>query len=422
MTPIGRLKPPLWMTMPETGVLIKTLKDKNITARFVGGCVRDAYLGRPVFDIDMAVDALPQQVIETLEPKGISCHPTGIQHGTLTVVVHGKTFQVTSLRTDVETHGRHATVAFVKSWVQDARRRDFTINALYADANGYIFDPCGEGLEDLQKGRVRFIGNPLERIEEDTLRILRFFRFTAHYAKEPMDVLGLKACMASVEKISTLSAERISYECHRLFSAYTLFPVLKEMDTIGILKTLFPFCKDFDKGLRCIQHLHDLEQALNVQTSSLNRMVALFQTGHGRPLSQPLKFSKQDTKTYGLLTLFSQTFPHEISPFQIKKWLYIYGSYFVQDFLLLNGAVRILKGLAHVEKLTLALKPPLLRAQNWRHPPFLVRGRDIVAEGVAPGPLVSNYLNKIRDWWIDRDFQPSREECLNYFHTLLKKS
>jgi tRNA nucleotidyltransferase/poly(A) polymerase len=186
--------------------------------RAVGGAVRNALVGRPVADVDIATDARPEEVTRAAEAAGLKAIPTGLAHGTVTVVAGGRPYEITTLRQDVETHGRHATVAFTDDWAEDARRRDFTLNALYCGADGTLFDPLG-GYPDLAARRVRFIGDADERIREDYLRILRFFRLTAEFAEGPADAGGLAACVRERTGLAVLSAERVRVELLRLLAA-----------------------------------------------------------------------------------------------------------------------------------------------------------------------------------------------------------
>jgi len=190
-----RLAPQPWMTAPETRAVVAALTADGTEVRFVGGCVRDALLGRPVKDVDIATPDRPQRVMELLARAGIRAIPTGIEHGTVTAVVGRTPFEITTLRRDVETYGRRAKVAFTDDWTADAARRDFTINALSCTPDGRLYDPFG-GLADLRAGRVRFVGDPEARIREDVLRLLRFFRFYAHYGAAPPDPAALAACRA----------------------------------------------------------------------------------------------------------------------------------------------------------------------------------------------------------------------------------
>jgi len=188
------LKDAAWLKRPETARVFAALSGDGIETRAVGGAVRNTLLGRPVTEVDLATTAMPDTVMARARKAGLKAIPTGIAHGTVTVVADGTPFEVTTLRRDVETYGRHAKVAFTEDWEEDARRRDFTLNALYADADGALYDPLG-GYADLVAGRVRFIGDATARITEDYLRILRFFRFNAYYGKGPLDALGLSACV-----------------------------------------------------------------------------------------------------------------------------------------------------------------------------------------------------------------------------------
>ena len=196
-----------WMTTPETRILLAALGD----GRFVGGAVRNALLGWPVNDIDIAVPMPPEETLKRLEVAGIKAVPTGFEHGTVTAIVNGRPFEVTSLRQDIATDGRHAIVAYTDDWEEDSARRDFTMNALYAGADGEIFDYHG-GVDDLLAGRVRFVGDAGQRIREDYLRILRLFRFHAWYGKGDMDPDALRAAADAKAGLAQLSGERIAKE------------------------------------------------------------------------------------------------------------------------------------------------------------------------------------------------------------------
>ena len=211
MEPAGHIDPPEWMRTPGAQDVAAALSGGGAPVRFVGGCVRDAVLGRRAKDIDLATPEPPQRVIDLLARAGIRAIPTGIAHGTITAVVGREHFEITTLRRDVSTDGRHATVAFTDDWAEDAARRDFTINALFCDADGTLFDPMG-GLADIKTGTVRFVGDAAMRIAEDHLRILRFFRFFAHYGKGEPDSDGLAACTRLAPTLKALSAERIAAE------------------------------------------------------------------------------------------------------------------------------------------------------------------------------------------------------------------
>ena len=204
-----RIAPQAWMAEPPTRAVLEALSAGGVEARFVGGSVRDALLGRPIGDIDIATPAPPEQVIEILEKNGIKVVPTGLSHGTVTAVVMPRHFEITTLRRDVETYGRRARVAFDADWAADAARRDFTINAIFLAANGTIDDPVG-GLCDLRARRVRFVGDPATRIAEDVLRILRYYRFEARFGTGTGDLQARAACRDAAHLLPTLSGERVA--------------------------------------------------------------------------------------------------------------------------------------------------------------------------------------------------------------------
>lgn len=230
-----------WQTAAGTQALLAALVSAGHIALFVGGCVRNSILGRLVEDIDIATDAIPDQVVEIAEKAGFRAVPTGIDHGTITVIAGGIAHEVTTLRRDVHTNGRHAVVTYTDSIATDAARRDFSMNALYAQADGTVIDPLG-GLPDLLARRVRFVGDATTRIAEDYLRILRFFRFHAVYGDpaQGIDPDGLAACAANAESISTLSRERIGAEMKKLLTANDPAPALATMEQAGILAQVLP--------------------------------------------------------------------------------------------------------------------------------------------------------------------------------------
>ena len=226
-----------WLTRPATQALCAALQAGGHRVLFVGGCVRNALLGELVGDLDLATDALPEKVVRLVEAAGFKAIPTGIDHGTVTVLAGGLPHEITTFRRDVQTDGRHAVVAYSTDLAQDAARRDFTMNALYADPSGEVIDPLG-GLPDLRARRLRFVGEPAQRIREDYLRILRFFRFSATYGDPAlgMDAEGLAACAELADGIDGLSRERIGAEMRKLLSARDPAPALASMAASGVLR------------------------------------------------------------------------------------------------------------------------------------------------------------------------------------------
>ncbi|MCC5955658.1 MAG: CCA tRNA nucleotidyltransferase [Natronohydrobacter sp.] len=245
-----------WLAAPGTQTVLGLLTEAGYQALVVGGCVRNTLMGLAVTDIDIATDALPDRVVALAEGAGLRAVPTGIAHGTVTLVVGGEGFEVTTFRADLDTDGRHATVAFSTDLTEDAARRDFTMNALYARADGVVIDPLG-GLPDLQARRVRFVGDAGQRIAEDYLRILRFFRFHAQYGDPDagLDADALAACAAGAEGMARLSAERIGAELRKLLSAHDPAPAVAAMAQAGVLAQVLPGADA--RALPVLVHLED---------------------------------------------------------------------------------------------------------------------------------------------------------------------
>ncbi len=245
-----------WLNAPATQRVLHILTDAGFGAYAVGGCVRNTLIGVPVTDVDIATNARPETVMALAEAAGLRAVPTGLDHGTVTIVTEGDGFEVTTFRRDVETHGRHATIAFADDLHEDAARRDFTMNALYARADGSVIDPLG-GLADLAARRVRFVGNPSARIREDYLRILRFFRFHAQYgdAQAGIDPEALAACAAGADGMDHLSAERITAELRRLLAAPDPAPAVAAMAQAGVLAHVLPGAEHH--ALSILVHLED---------------------------------------------------------------------------------------------------------------------------------------------------------------------
>src|SRR5436190_7734985 len=267
-----KIPPQPWMIAPPTRAVIAALADAGIAARFVGGCVRDALLARPIADIDIATPARPEAVVAALEKARIKAVPTGIEHGTVTAIVDApeppRHFEITSLRRDVETYGRRARVAFDADWAEDAARRDFTINAIYLDPNGTLHDPVG-GIADLEAHRVRFVGEPAQRITEDVLRVLRYYRFEARFGTGAGDAAARAACRAAVSLLPNLSAERVAQELIRLLAVPGPLPALRMMAEDGVLAAIAPEATRLDRLLRLV--------ALEPGPDPLRRLAALIE-------------------------------------------------------------------------------------------------------------------------------------------------
>lgn len=387
-----------WLVRADTQAVLAALRAAGHQARVVGGAVRNALLAKPVGDVDIATTALPAEILAAGRAAGLHTVPTGIEHGTVTIISGHEAHEVTTLRRDVETDGRRATVAFTDDWLLDAGRRDLTMNALYCDADGTVHDPVG-GYGDLQAGRVRFIGDPDQRIAEDYLRILRFFRFYAEHGRGGPDRAGLDACLRGRHGLERLSAERIRAEMLKLLAAPRAVDAVDAMTGHGLLSPLLGRAP----RLRVFARIVTAEHALDVAPDAILRLSALalavtddiaFAAGHWR-----LSNAERD----GLLVidgrLFEQIRRAVDDPRQARRLLYEWGpgrwrrACFAAWRDAVQGAdIRWLLGLP----------------ERWSRPVLPARGRDVVAAGIPAGRAVGELLARLETWWIDQDF-PSED-------------
>ena len=380
--------------------------------RVVGGAVRNSLMGLPVADIDIATTLLPETVVERAEAAGIKAVPTGIAHGTVTLVIDGKPFEITTLRRDVETDGRRAVVAFSRDWQADAERRDLTINALYASADGEVVDLVG-GLADLERRNIRFIGDAATRIAEDHLRILRFFRFFAYYGSGRPDAEGLRACAAAKSKISTLSAERVWSEMKKLLAAPDPGRALLWMRQIGILTEVLPETEKW--GIDAIPGLIAVEQALGWPAEALLRLAAIVPPDVARlaKLAERLRLSKAEgayLQAWGNAPIVKD----DISEVAFDRLLYRHDQTGVAVRLKLALAVARSKAEGDFEEMARVarLGKLLERTSNWKKPAFPLNGADALAAGVGAGPRVGELLGKIEQEWLDGNFAMNRASLL----------
>ena len=310
------------MVAPETRAVMDALKEGGADARFVGGIVRNALMQRPVSDIDIATPLLPDEVTRRLQKAGLSVVPTGIEHGTVTGISGGKPFEITTLRRDVSTDGRRATVAFTSDWQEDASRRDFTINALYASSDGEVFDYFG-GLTDLEMGRVRFVGDPATRIREDYLRILRLFRFHAWYGRGDIDPDALRVVAAEKSGIGRLSGERIQKEVLKLLGAEDPRPVLRAMAATGILAEIFLVALNLPR----LEKLIEIDRSNFFASDPLLRLGAMLggDPNASEALSDRLKLSNVDRDRLVDLAAPKEKIVSYLSIREVRKLLYRLG-------------------------------------------------------------------------------------------------
>lgn len=367
-----------WRTRPGMAEIVAALGGSGVV-RFVGGAVRDTLCGLPVSDVDLATVLTPPEVIERLGAAKIKTVPTGIAHGTITAVSKGTPVEVTTLRRDVSTDGRRATVAFTTDWSEDAARRDFTINALYADPEtGEIFDWFG-GLNDLESGKVAFIGAPLERIAEDHLRILRFFRFHARFGQGAPDAAAINACATRANDLMALSRERIADELLKLLSVANPVPAVRLMLDHAILKPVLPEIETVDR----LERLVAREAGFAVAGDAVRRLAVLIGPNpvQAESIAARLRLSNAKSKRLAL----GCTPPEVMTP---EALAYRQGTESAVDALLIeNGSGEDIRSLA-----------------NWVRPTLAVSGGDLITRGLKPGPMVARTLGVIERKWVDAGF------------------
>jgi poly(A) polymerase len=382
-----RLDPQPWMTAPATVKLMAALGE----ARFVGGAVRNTLLGKAVTEVDIATPQEPPKVCEILAAAGIKTVPTGIEHGTITAVVEGTPFEVTSLRRDVETDGRRAVVAFTTDWAEDAQRRDFTMNALYAAPDGEVFDSVG-GVADLQAGRVRFVGDAVTRIREDYLRILRLFRFHAWYGRGEIDEAALAAAAQEKSGLARLSGERIAKEMLKLLEAEDPLPCLSAMRDASIL----PEVLSGETKLISLRELVKIDRTEGFVPDGLLRLAALLSAAQAAEICARWKLSSARRERLEDITGAKGKLMPLATAQDRDKLLYRLGVQRFKDRLFLAWAEHP-RCAAHWWNF-------LAAAERWQQPHFPLGGHDVLRAGVPAGPLVGRVLAEVEAWWIDHGF------------------
>jgi poly(A) polymerase len=387
--------------MDETATrrLVSALTANRATVRFCGGCVRDAVGGRPVTDVDLATADPPTTVIQLLRSAGLTAIPTGVEHGTVTAISEHRPFEVTTLRRDVETFGRHARVAFTDDWLADAARRDFTINALYADPDGTLYDPFG-GREDLRLGRVRFVGSAADRIREDVLRILRFFRFQARFGSGEPDAEAMAAIAELSPSIPTLSGERLRHELKRILVGPRPVATIELMAATGALQRILPAVDVFDRLSRLI--------AIEPRPDAIRRLAAILsRDAPSDTVAEHLRLSRAERERLKSLVDPAAILDPAASPSQRRRLLFAHGPNAIVDWSLLAWAER-----PRSEDEERGYRQWIEAAEHWIRPRLPVTGDDAQRFGLRPGPCLGKALADVEAWWIAGDFKAGREACL----------
>jgi poly(A) polymerase len=395
-----------WMHADNTRAVMAALEAARPgCARFVGGCVRNALLGEPVADVDIATQLRPDEIIAAAKAANLKSVPTGIEHGTVTIIAESEPFEVTSLRKDVETDGRRAVVRFTDDWRDDAQRRDFRLNAIYAEADGTLHDPTG-GLADLEARRFVFVGDAATRIREDYLRVLRLFRFQAWYGGDRPDETGLAAAQALRDGLVDLSAERVWAELKKLLAAPRPMAALQHMQAAGILNLVL----GVNGSLRVLGGIIAQDIDYGLAPDSLLRFAALADGGPERIKTMAAKLKMSNAESQRLQGAVDPSVQADVSDA-------------FSDTAAAERAIMALGARAFEDQVRLAdagetAPPPrdwtLLAkfAGEWEEPDFPVSGGDLILLGYEPGPMLGDALDELKAHWISERFEPTRETLL----------
>ena len=391
-----------WLHSDSLRALFALLNEDGEEVRVVGGAVRNSLVGVPIGDIDCATTGEPSWVVEKAQAAGLKVLPTGIDHGTVTIVIDGDPFEVTSLRADVETDGRHATVAFGKSWTDDAHRRDFTMNALYLDADGRLYDPTGLGIDDARNRHVRFIGDAQKRIEEDYLRILRFFRFFAQYGHD-YGAQDYRACIKLQEGLAQLSAERIGVEMGKLVKGAYADKALEAMLNAGILSSLLHGVPRLSRFIR----LHEICSSLRYEPGLPLRLACLAvnvpEDAHRLASSWRLPNRERDAMID--LTQHSRRIKGW-SEADLQKLAYRFGKDLTCDMIVYAIVKR------RIDPDLTGLSMDFRSLDLWTPPRFPLNGRDLMERGMKAGPHLGKRLCVLEERWIESHFSLSKSALL----------
>ena len=386
----------------------------------VGGAVRDWLSNVPVKDIDFASKLLPEESMKILIKAGYNVKPIGIGHGTITVYKNGKTYEITSLRKDVVTDGRHAKVIFGGSWEEDAYRRDFTVNALYSDEYGSVLDPTGQGFKDLENKIIRFIGNPQKRIKEDYIRIVRYFRFLSNYSHN-IDKSAIDACIKYSKNLNIISGERIVSELEKIFLVKNAVNIIDILVTKNVMHSIYNISlidsfildKSFLKKLLGVFHLNSNRKyyAFILYTSFILALQKNKKTDESKIINSIINrfhLSNNNKTLFRRNIAWIENKESITKPLIIKLWL-DHGELFVSD---LKDILMIIDN-----------KKVKILSNSFNNPPpvFSISGKDLKKLGIGEGKEMGKALDLIRDWWIDQDCLPNKNECLKFYKKIIAR-
>lgn len=401
MIPVGVLSNVPWKFHHALGQFIRELSQKNITARLVGGAVREALLNRfdPNCDLDLAVDATPGEIIATCLEIGVPVIPSGLLYGTVTCILDNKSYEITSLRNDISTDGRKAVVKYTQDWKEDANRRDLTINALYADWNGQYYDPTGMGCDDLNDHHLRFIGDPFTRIKEDFLRIVRFFRFMGLFEKPSYDEHAYDVCIQMAKHLKAVSLERKWSELQKTFKAFYPLNAVETLISSNIMSEVCRINWSLNKLERSLPWVKNYFQDIFYGLAG-----AVNQFTIDRNICIPIHIQKRLEDTFKI---------EFVSPVN-KKDLYVVGRSTYKD-----AYIKHIITTQPFDKETLKkCSENLTYIDTVDMPKFPVSGNDLQELGFTPGPLMGKILKETEQWWVENDFSPDFKACIKHVQSL----
>ena len=390
-----------WKSNKNIKFLFKILKKKNEETRFIGGCVRDLIIKKKEnYDIDLATTLKPNEIIKILNKKKIKIIKNGFSHGTVIAILNNEKFEITTLRKDIKTDGRHAEVKFTKDWIIDSNRRDFTINAMSCDFNGNLFD-YHEGIKDLKKGKIKFIGDSKKRIKEDFLRILRYFRFYAYYGKKNIEKFEINIFKNLSQNLKKLSSERVYYEFKRILLSKNSYKTIKLMENSGVLKYIILNNNSLEK-IKSLDKLNKIDYLIDFST----RLAIILNKKNLSQVSKNLKLSKIENNKVKKISYLSKDFNFKDFEKNKIKYIFYYGQEICISLLIYNFAQFSINS-----KVKTYLKI-ISSIKYLKVPKLPIFGRDLINLGIKSGPKVGRILKLTEDWWIENNFKPSKKECL----------
>ncbi len=401
------LKMAPWFAAASVRQVFELLGGTGGEVAIVGGAVRNHLLDVPVSDIDFATTLLPETVQERAAKANLKAIPTGIDHGTITLIIDNQSYEVTTLRRDITTDGRRAIVAYGTDWLEDAKRRDFTCNALYIDNEGTVYDPLCEGLMDIKQGRIRFIGDPGTRIREDHLRILRLYRFQAHYGKKPLDSQAVTAVINERLGIRSLSADRRRDEMLKLLAAEEPQNAIRQMMHHGLLTLVLAQAPNINRLNKYLA----IETALGEEPDPLLRLGVLYiyHNQDAQRLANHMALSKQQLKVIKPLAETTTMPALETTEPALKAHRIAHYKRGKTGYLTALKASWVKSSRSPAD---LMLKQLYKGAKDWAVKTFPLEGKDLIKAGIRPGPEIGTLLGKLETLWLEEDMQPGATELL----------